>query len=52
MVKIIGKTPGKRYGHALGFVAPYLVLFGGMTETTASNDLWVLDVHKKPIKWT
>ena len=31
IVPIVGKTPGRRYGHTIVFVKPFLITFGGNT---------------------
>ena len=28
-INVVGKTPGRRYGHTLSYSKPYLVVFGG-----------------------
>lgn len=28
-VPVLGKTPGRRYGHSIAFSPPYLIVFGG-----------------------
>lgn len=45
------KTPGKRYGHSLVYLLPHLVVFGGNDQTRVLNDLWILNVQKKPLAW-
>jgi protein phosphatase len=31
-ITVIGKTPGRRYGHTLTYAKPLLVLFGGVSD--------------------
>lgn len=50
-VNIDGPTPGKRYGHTLTFLKPYVIVFGGLTGTEATNDTWVLSTTEIPFKW-
>jgi len=50
-VPVVGKTPGRRYGHILSYSKPYLLTFGGNTGTEAVNDFWCLDVEKSPFAW-
>jgi protein phosphatase len=50
-VKITGDRPGPRYGHALAFCKPNLILFGGSTGTETMNDTWCLNVSEKVLTW-
>jgi len=52
IVPVVGKTPGRRYGHILSYSKPYLLTFGGNTGTEAVNDFWCLNVEKSPFAWT
>ena len=52
IVPVVGKTPGRRYGHTIVFSKPYLIVFGGNTGTEPVNDVWVLNVDKAPFSWT
>ena len=51
IVPVIGQTPGRRYGHAVCFNKPYLLVFGGNTGSEPVNDIWVLNVDKAPFSW-
>jgi len=51
IVPVVGKTPGRRYGHTIVFSKPYLIVFGGNTGTEPVNDVWVLNVDKAPFSW-
>jgi hypothetical protein len=42
LVKINGKTPGKRYGHTIAFLQGSIVVFGGNTGNQPSCDVWIL----------
>jgi protein phosphatase len=37
-------TPGRRYGHVMAYMRPWLVVFGGNTGSEPVNDVWVLDI--------
>ena len=52
IVPVIGTTPGRRYGHIINFIKPYLTIFGGNTGTEAVNDVWCLNVEISPFTWT
>jgi protein phosphatase len=39
VVPVKGTTPGRRYGHTLVFLKPYLILFGGNYGNEAVKDL-------------
>ena len=52
IVPVVGKTPGRRYGHTIIFSKPYLLVFGGNTGTEPVNDVWWLNVDKAPFSWT
>jgi len=51
IVPVVGKTPGRRYGHTIVFSKPYLLVFGGNTGTEPVNDVWCLNVDKAPFSW-
>ena len=51
IVPVIGKTPGRRYGHAIIFNKPYLLVFGGNSGSSSVNDVWCLNVDKAPFSW-
>ena len=52
IVPIVGKTPGRRYGHTIVFVKPFLITFGGNTGSEPVGDVWCLSVDKAPFSWT
>jgi len=52
LIKTEGPTPGKRYGHSMSFVEPYIITFGGFTESGVTNDVWVLSTGGTPFKST
>lgn len=51
IVQVIGATPGRRYGHSLTYIKPYLIVFGGNTGQEAVNDAWILNVDTSPYAW-
>lgn len=51
IVPVVGRTPGRRYGHTIIFSKPYLLVFGGNTGTEPVNDVWCLNVDKAPFTW-
>ena len=51
IVPVVGRTPGRRYGHTIVFSKPYLLVFGGNTGTEPVNDVWCLNVDKAPFSW-
>ena len=50
-VKVIGATPGPRYGHSLIFMNPYFVLFGGNFNPNLINEVWIINTKSNQIKW-
>ena len=42
-----GKSPGKRYGHTLCCVHPNIILFGGNTGSSPSNDVYIISLSSK-----
>lgn len=46
-----GKTPGRRYGHTLCFLKPYIIVFGGNTGSQPTNDVWIINLDKAPFTW-
>lgn len=51
IVPVVGRTPGRRYGHTIIFCKPYLLVFGGNTGTEPVNDVWCLNVDRAPFTW-
>ena len=47
-IPVIGKTPGRRYGHTMVYIKPHIVVFGGNTGSGPVNDLWTLDTEVTP----
>jgi len=52
IIPTTGPSPGKRYGHTLNYMKPYIVLFGGNTGSQPANDTWILNLDKSPFTWT
>lgn len=48
----MGTTPGRRYGHTMCLVRPFLIIFGGNTGSEPINDVWSLNLEKAPYTWT
>ena len=52
IINTLGKSPGKRYGHTLSFLKPYIILIGGNLNTQLSNDVWIIDINTSMPSWT
>ena len=52
VVPVKGQTPGRRYGHILVFLKPYLILFGGNVGNEPANDVWIFNSEIQPLQWT
>ena len=52
IVPVKGLTPGRRYGHTLVYMKPYLILFGGNYGNEAVNDVWIFNSDSHPLQWT
>lgn len=52
IVPVKGQTPGRRYGHSLVFLKPYLILFGGNYGNEAVNDIFIFNSESTPLQWT
>lgn len=52
VVNVKNRTPGKRYAHSFLYLKPYLVVIGGNVDNNVMNDVWVLDIQKKPLMWS
>ncbi|EGR27027.1 ser thr protein phosphatase family protein, putative [Ichthyophthirius multifiliis] len=50
-IPVYGSTPGRRYGHTMIFVKPFIVVYGGNTGTESVSDAWVLNIEKAPYSW-
>lgn len=51
VVPVKGQTPGRRYGHTLVFLKPYLILFAGNYGNEAVNDVWIFNSEAQPLQW-
>ncbi|CAD8187082.1 unnamed protein product [Paramecium pentaurelia] len=51
-VPVIGTTPGRRYGHTMVLIKPYLIVFGGNTGQEPVNDVWSFNLEKSPYSWS
>ena len=51
MIEVVGPTPGGRYGHSISFMSPYFVLFGGNSNNSMNNDVWIIDIKKNVCQW-
>jgi protein phosphatase len=52
VIPVTGRTPGKRYGHTICFLKPYIVVFGGNTGTQPANDTWIISLDKTNLNWS
>ncbi len=52
IVPVRGQTPGRRYGHSLVFLKPYLILFAGNYGNEAVNDVWIFNSESQPLQWS
>jgi protein phosphatase len=50
-ISVVGHTPGRRYGHCMVFIKPFLLVHGGNTGTEPVNDVWSLNLEKAPYNW-
>ena len=50
-VRVVGSTPGPRYGHSLIFLNPYFVLFGGNFNPNLTNEVWIINTKSNQIQW-
>ena len=46
-----GQTPGKRYGHSMSYLKPYLVVFGGNVGNKITNDIWLINIDDGILEW-
>ena len=52
IIPTVGPNPGKRYGHSLNFISPYVVLFGGNNGNRRLNDVWIFSISVTPFSWS
>ncbi len=52
VIPVTGKSPGKRYGHTLCYMKPFIVIFGGNSGNKPENDVWIITLEKTPFSWT
>lgn len=51
MVPVKGKTPGRRYGHTIVYLKPYLILYGGNFGNEPVSDVWIFNSESQPLQW-
>ena len=50
-VRVVGNTPGPRYGHSLIYLNPFFVLFGGNFNPNLTNEVWIINTKNNQIQW-
>jgi protein phosphatase len=50
-INVTGSTPGKRYGHSMAYLSPFIILFGGSSGETLLNDVWILNLESSVKEW-
>ncbi|CDI82985.1 protein serine/threonine phosphatase, putative / sortilin, partial [Eimeria acervulina] len=50
-VPLQGKTPGRRYGHVMGYCKPNIIVHGGNDGERPLSDVWYMDVEASPFRW-
>ena len=51
-VPVEGPRPAARYGHAMVFLKPFIVVFGGNIGNEPNNEVWTLSIDKSPFFWS
>ena len=46
-----GTSPGKRYGHTMCYMKPYIVIFGGNVGNRITNDIWLINIDDGILEW-
>jgi protein phosphatase len=46
-----GTSPGKRYGHTMCYLKPYIVIFGGNVGNRIINDIWLINIDDGILEW-
>ena len=50
-IKVVGQTPGPRYGHSLAYMNPFFVLFGGNFNPNLTNEVWIINTKNNQCQW-
>ena len=50
-VQTSGNSPGKRYGHTISYIKPYLIVFGGNLGNKISNDIYLINIEDGILEW-
>jgi protein phosphatase len=50
-IKVVGQTPGPRYGHSLAYMNPFFVLFGGNFNPNLTNEVWIINTKSNQCQW-
>ena len=46
-----GPSPGKRYGHTMCYMKPYLIVFGGNIGNKITNDICFINIDEGILEW-
>lgn len=46
-----GNSPGKRYGHTMCYMKPYLIVFGGNIGSKITNDICLINIDEGILEW-
>jgi protein phosphatase len=46
-----GPSPGKRYGHTMSYLKPYLIVLGGNLGNKITNDIWLINIDDGILEW-
>lgn len=46
-----GCSPGKRYGHTMCYMKPYLIVFGGNIGSKITNDICLINIDEGILEW-
>ena len=46
-----GTSPGKRYGHTMCYLKPYLVVIAGNIGNKITNDIWLINIDDGILEW-
>jgi len=46
-----GPSPGKRYGHTMCYMKPYLIVFGGNVGNKITSDICLINIDEGILEW-
>jgi len=51
VIPTVGVSPGRRYGHTMVCMKPFVIVFGGVPGNDPTRDVYILNIERSPFMW-